>query len=91
MATPTKESRLHVRLSLAQDALIRHAAMIEGKSLTDFAVEATMDHAKDVLADRRLFQLDEAAWEEFTAILERPVVHKPRLANLLTQDSIFDE
>jgi uncharacterized protein (DUF1778 family) len=32
--TATKDSRLHVRLSSEQHALIRHAAEAEGKNLT---------------------------------------------------------
>lgn len=88
--TTTKDSRLHARLSSEQDALIRRAADVEGKSITDFTVEAAVDHARDVLADRRLFVLDDAAWAEFTAILDRPVVAKDRLAKLFSEDTIFE-
>lgn len=87
----TKDSRLQVRLSSQQDALIRHAADVEGKNITDFTVTAAIEHAKDVLADRRLFLLDDAAWSEFEAILDRPVVHKPRLEKLFSSESLFDE
>lgn len=86
----TKDSRLHARLSSAQDALIRRAADVEGKSITDFTVEAAVDHARDVLTDRRLFLLDAAAWTEFTALLDRPVVAKDRLAKLFSEDTIFE-
>jgi uncharacterized protein (DUF1778 family) len=82
----TKDSRLHVRLSSEQDALIRHAAEVEGKTVTDFTVQATVEHARDVLADRRLFRLDDAAWDEFQALLDRPVARKPRLAKLLAKE-----
>lgn len=83
--TVTKDSRLHVRLSSEQDALIRQAAEAEGKNLTDFSVEAIVGHARDVLADRRLFRLDDAAWTEFQALLDRPAVHNPRLEKLLAE------
>lgn len=52
---------------------------------------ATLAHARDVLADRRLFVIDDAAWKEFLAALDRPVVHKPRLAKLFAEASIFDD
>jgi len=81
--TAIKDSRLAVRLSSEQDALIRHAAEVEGKSLTDFSVEALVGHARDILADRRLFLLDDAAWTEFQALLDRPVTSNPRLEKLL--------
>ena len=62
-----KDSRLAVRLSSEQDALIRHAAEVEGTSITEFTVAATLSHGIDVLADRRLFAIDDAAWNEFVA------------------------
>ena len=86
-----KDSRIAVRLSSDQDALIRQAAAVEGTSITEFTVAATMGHALDVLADRRVFAINEVAWDEFLAVLDRPVRHKPRLEKLLAQPSIFDE
>jgi uncharacterized protein (DUF1778 family) len=87
----TKDSRIAVRLSSDQDALIRHAAEVEGTSITDFTVAAAVAHARDVLADRRAFAVDDAAWAEFLAVLDRPVSHKPRLAKLFGEASVFDE
>lgn len=87
----TKDSRLAVRLSSDQDALIRRAADAEGASITDFTVAAALRRAFDVLADRRVFAVDDAAWNELLAVLDRPVVHKPRLEKLLAEPSIFDD
>jgi uncharacterized protein (DUF1778 family) len=86
-----KDSRLAVRLSSEQDAIIRRAADAEGRSITDFTVAATVAHAQDVLADRRIFPVDDAAWQEFQHILDRPVSYKPRLAKLLSEAPVFDE
>ena len=47
--------------------------------------------AIDVLADRRMFAIDDAAWGEFLAVLDRPVSHKPRLAKLFAEPSVFTE
>lgn len=88
--TTTKESRIAVRVSREQDELIRHAADSEGLTVTDFTVQAAVNHARDVLADRRLFRLDDAAWTEFLAVLDRPVAYKPRLDKLLNRESIFE-
>jgi uncharacterized protein (DUF1778 family) len=85
-----KDSRLAVRLSSDQDALIRRAAEVAGTSITEFTVDAAVSHARDVLVDRRLFMLDDAAWTEFLAVLDRPVVHKPRLEKLFASESIFE-
>ncbi|MGI8948177.1 MAG: DUF1778 domain-containing protein [Ornithinimicrobium sp.] len=89
--TVVKDSRIAVRLSSDQDALIRHAAEVEGTNITEFTVAATLSHAVDVLADRRVFAIDDAAWSEFLAVLNRPVSHKPRLEKLFTEPSVFTE
>jgi len=86
----TKSERFAVRLTPWQDALIRHAAEVEGTDLTTFCVTATIAHARDVLADRRHFLLDDAAWTEFNALLDRPVRYKPALAKLFAKPSLFD-
>ncbi len=86
-----KTERFAVRLTSEQDALIRRAAEVEGTDLTNFTVTATLAHAREVLADRRLFALDDAAWADFLAVLDRPVSPKPRLAQLFSEPSIFDE
>ena len=85
-----KTERLAARLTPEQDALIRRAAEVEGTDLTNFTVTAALAHARDVLADRRLFALTDAAWTEFLAALDRPVSHKPRLRRLFAERSIFD-
>ena len=87
----TKTERFAVRLTPEQDALIRRAAEVEGTDLTNFTVTATLAHAHDVLADRRLFAIDDAAWAEFLTRLDQPVSHKPRLEKLFTEPSIFDQ
>lgn len=74
-----------------QEALIKHAAEVEGTTVTDFTVAATVAHARDVLADRRLFVLSPEAWTEFLAVLDRPVVHRPALAKLFARPSVFDD
>lgn len=46
---------------------------------------------RDALADRRLFAIDNAAWIELLAMLDRPAAHRPRLAQLFAEPSLFDE
>ncbi len=87
--TDRKTERLAARLTAEQDALIRRAAEIEGTDLTNFTVTAALAHARDVLADRRLFIINDAAWTQFNAMLDRPVAHKPRLEKLFSEPTIF--
>ena len=84
-----KDFKIAVRVSAEQGDMIRRAAEAEGQTVTDFTVQAAVSHARDVLSDRRLFQLDDAAWNEFLAIMDRPVQY-PQLAKLLAERSSFE-
>jgi len=79
-----------VRLTPEQAALIRRAAEVEGLDLTTFSLSAMMAHACDVLADRRHFVRDDAAWTESNALLDRPIQYKPVLTKLFAKPSLFD-
>lgn len=80
-----------MRLTAEQDALIRRAAEAVGTDLTNFTVSATLAQARDVLADRRLFVLDDAAWAQFQTLLDQPVTRRPRLERLFAEPSIFTD
>jgi uncharacterized protein (DUF1778 family) len=85
-----KDARIAARLPEDQAALIRTAAEAEGTTMTDFMVNAAVARAQEVLADQRVFLLDEATWAHFQATLDRPVDPKPRLAALFTEESVFE-
>jgi uncharacterized protein (DUF1778 family) len=89
-STVTTSERLAVRLAAEQRELIDRAAEAEGRTVTDFTVQATVAHARDVLADRRLFVLRDAAWTQLTAILDRPTSRHPRWERLFDSPSIFE-
>jgi uncharacterized protein (DUF1778 family) len=86
-ASPSREARLNLRATAKQDALIRLAAQATSKTVTDFVLDSASNAAEQVLADRRWFLLDDAAWASFEDLLERPAVLKPRLRDLLAQES----
>ena len=88
--TRRKHARLAMRLTPDQDALIRDAAAVTGQSLTDFVTSAAVTRAEDTLADRRVFRLNDAAWAEFTAILDRPAKRIPELVSLLNEPAPWD-
>jgi uncharacterized protein (DUF1778 family) len=88
---PARDARIQVRLATSQATLIRRAAAVQERSLTDFVIASASIAAEQILADRRWFRLDEAAWDAFDAALERPAIVKPRLRTLLDADDIFSE
>ncbi len=78
-----REERIYFRATSSERDLLQQAADATGKSLTAFVLEAASREAERALIDRRLFALDEARWQQFTAALDRPVEEKPRLRRLL--------
>lgn len=82
---PSREARLNLRATAKQDALIRLAAQATSKTVTDFVLDSASNAAEQILADRRWFLLDEAAWSAFEEVLERPAVMKPRLRELVAE------
>ena len=85
-----KETRLNLRASARQDALVRQAAVVVGKNVTEFVLDSACTAAEDVLADRRRFVLDDAAWKRFMRALDRPVRAKPRLRALLREPGVVE-
>jgi uncharacterized protein (DUF1778 family) len=81
----TRSDRLQLRVTPQQREIIESAAEFRHETITDYVVRHAVSAAKEDLADRRYFTIDEAAWAEFDALLERPPVYKPRLGKLLAQ------
>ena len=88
--TMTTKSRMDLRVHAQHEAVIRRAAECQGRTLTDFVLEAALLQAERVLADRRYFQVDDAAWKKFTEALDRPAAEKPRLRGLLSGPSVLE-
>jgi uncharacterized protein (DUF1778 family) len=81
----TRSDRLQLRVTPLQREIIESAAQSQHETITDYVVRHAVSAAKEDLADRRYFTIDDAAWVEFKALLERPPVYKPRLEKLLAQ------
>lgn len=88
-AQSPRDARLNLRAPSSQLETIRLAAQRSHKSVSAFVLESATAAADDVLADLRWFQINDAAWDEFEALLDRPVVNKPRLSALLSQEDPF--
>jgi uncharacterized protein (DUF1778 family) len=87
----SKTQRWNMRVAEDVDAMVRLAAEQADQPLTDFVVQAARAVAEDALADRRVFRLDQPAWDEFIELLDRPARPVPELARLLSAPSVFDE
>ncbi len=89
MAVPARKGeRFELRATPQQRALIRQAADRTGRSYTDFILDAATEKAVDVLADRRLFIVDEERWSRFTQALDAPAQPVPALVALFKDNSV---
>ncbi len=89
MSSP-KDERLHLRLGPAEKALLEAASSASGSTVSAFVLKAATEAAADILADRRVFVLDEAAWREFDQALDGPAADVPGLSKLLSDRTVLD-
>jgi uncharacterized protein (DUF1778 family) len=74
----------------AQKALLEAASQAMGASVSTFVLRAATEAAADVLADRRVFVLDQDAWRVFDEALNRPAGDVDGLRELLAAPTVLD-
>lgn len=82
-AAPGRDVLINIRARKAQRDIIDQAAESLGKNRSDFMLETACREAQSVLLDRCFFQLDDAAYKQFVAILNAPTKPKEKLRKLL--------
>jgi uncharacterized protein (DUF1778 family) len=83
----TKTERLNLRLTPAQDRVLRRAAEAHGESTSEYVLRRAVEAAEMDLADRRVFVADEAAWDEIQALLSSSPQLPAPMAELLARQS----
>ncbi|MEV6818089.1 DUF1778 domain-containing protein [Nocardiopsis dassonvillei] len=91
MTTAMKAERIHLRVDDQQKALLEAASSASGDTVSSFVLSAATAAAANVLADRRVFTLDDQEWAAFDAALERPARDVPGLRELLAEPGVLDE
>jgi uncharacterized protein (DUF1778 family) len=82
-ASVTRGDIINLRPTARQKHLIDRAAVVLGRSRSDFMIEASCREAEAVLLDRRYFTLSADEFKRFQAMLDRPPKENPRLRRLL--------
>ncbi len=85
-----KTERLNLRLTPAQDAVLRRAAEARGESASDYVLRHAVEAAETDLADRRVFVVDDAAWVELQALVSAPPELPLPMTKLLSNPSVLD-
>lgn len=87
----SRTARLGFRVSLHQEALIRKAAEISGKNVTQFVLNSACDAAENTLIDQRIFFTDDNKYQAFQKALERPAQIKPKLQKLMNNRAPWEK
>jgi uncharacterized protein (DUF1778 family) len=68
----TRSARLGLRATLEQEAVLRRAAEVARKSLTDFILDSACMAAEQTLLDQRLFMVSGNQYQALLALLDQP-------------------
>jgi uncharacterized protein (DUF1778 family) len=73
-----RTARLEARIAPEALAMVRRAAEIQGRSVSDFVVAAAQEAAQKTVSEITVIRLSRAAQEQFVKLLTRP--HAPNRA-----------
>lgn len=84
-------SRLGFRVTPNQEALIRKAAEITGKNVTQFVLNSACEAAENALMDQRVFFASDDVYQAFQDALDRPASVNPKLKKLLRSKAPWEK
>jgi uncharacterized protein (DUF1778 family) len=85
-----KNVRTVIRTTPSVKRVLQEAAAAKNKTVTEFVLDAALIEAAEVIAERRLFLLDDEQWEAFTKALDAPTKPMPRLEALFREPSVLE-
>lgn len=90
-SSPTARSaRLGLRATYEQEAVLRRAAEVAHKSLTDFILDSACLAAEQTLLDQRLFMVSGSQYQALMDLLEQPEQPNEGLRNLFSRKAPWD-
>jgi uncharacterized protein (DUF1778 family) len=81
---------INVRAPAEVRDLIDRAASAQGKTRTDFMLEASAEAARRVLLDQVFFQVGNRRMKAFLAVLNEPIQNKQAVRRLLASTSPWE-
>jgi uncharacterized protein (DUF1778 family) len=81
---------INIRVKPAERALIDQAAAAQGKSRSDFMLEASRRAAEEALLDRTLLRVDSATYARFVELLDAPPRSNEHLRRLMQTKAPWD-
>lgn len=81
----TRSARLGLRATPEQEVVLRRAAEVAHKSLTDFILDSACRAAEQTLLDQRLFMVSGSQYQALMDLLDRPAQDNADLRNLFAR------
>ena len=85
----TRSARLGLRATQEQEIVLRRAAEVAHKSLTDFILDAAYQAAEQTLLNQRLFMVSGSQYQALLNMLDRPESENPGLAHLFSRQPVW--
>ncbi|WP_308368440.1 MULTISPECIES: DUF1778 domain-containing protein [unclassified Microbulbifer] len=88
--TAARTARLGLRATAEQETVLRRAAEVAHKSLTDFILDSACRAAEQTLLDQRLFMVSGGQYQALLDLLEQPAQENPGLRDLFSHRSPWE-
>lgn len=89
-SAPSRSARLGLRATPEQETVLRRAAEVAHKSLTDFILDSACQAAEQTLLDQRLFMVSGNQYQALLDLLERPEQANDGLRDLFSRKAPWD-
>lgn len=90
-SSATRSARLGLRATPEQEAVLRRAADVVHKSLTDFILDSACQAAEQTLLDQRLFMVSGSQYQALMDLLEQPEQANVGLRDLFSRKAPWDK
>ena len=87
----SRSARLGLRATPEQEAVLRRAADISHKSLTDFILDSACHAAEQTLLDQRLFVVSGEQYQGLLDMLDQPAQENKGLQDLFSRTAPWEK
>lgn len=87
----TRSARFGLRATPRQEAILRRAAEVSHKSLTEFILDSACAAAEQTLLDQRLFMVSGQQYQDLLTLLDRPEQANPGLDKLFSKKAPWEQ
>lgn len=91
IAPGLKSARFGLRATPEQETILRRAADVARKSLTDFILDSACSAAEQTLLDQRLFMVSGNQYQALMDLLEHPAQANKGLRDLFSRAAPWDD